>query len=109
MTKKFGLKSSSRTNFNKQGLSQAAAVKTPSQSTALTPAADDLSLVNHSMAPAELDQLAKVKWNSLQSDLANALGSWNELSEIKDKSPEEKQLEKVKTLIEDLKSKLNEF
>lgn len=63
----------------------------------------------NSIAPAELDQLAKVKWNSLQSDLANALGSWNELNDVKDKSPEEKQLEKVKTLIEDLKSKLNEF
>ena len=109
MTKKFGLKSSSQSNFSKQSLSQAAAVKTSAQSKALTPANDDLSHANHSMAPAELDQLAKVKWNSLQSDLANALGSWNELSEIKDKSPEEKQLEKVKTLIEDLKSKLNEF
>ena len=108
MTKKFGLKSSSRTNFNKQSLPQTPAVKTSAQSTGTSSVADDLSLTN-SIAPAELDQLAKVKWNSLQSDLANALGSWNDLSEIKDKSPEEKQLEKVKTLIEDLKSKLNEF
>ncbi|MFN3697744.1 MAG: hypothetical protein ACK4VO_09920 [Pseudobdellovibrio sp.] len=102
MTKKFGLKSSSRSNFNKQSLLH-------NTSTTKLDSTSDQMATNNTIAPSELDQLAKVKWNSLQTDLAQALGTWNELNETNEKSPEEKQLEKVKTLIEDLKSKLNEF
>lgn len=58
----------------------------------------------------ELQVLAKVKWNSMQTDLKSALGSWNDLDQTKaTKSPEEEQLDKVKSLIEDLKLKLNDF
>jgi len=56
-----------------------------------------------------LNHLAKVKWSSLQSDLLTALDTWNELNPDNKKSPEEEQLDKVKSLIEDLKLKLNDF
>ena len=57
-----------------------------------------------------LDGLAKVKWSSLQCDLKSALGTWDDLDQKPTKkSPEEEQLEKVKTLIEDLKMKLSDF
>lgn len=60
--------------------------------------------------PTELNSLAKVKWSSLQTDLKSAMGDWSELDQQPAaKSPEEEQFEKVKTLIEDLKLKLNDF
>lgn len=60
--------------------------------------------------PTDLQGLAKVKWSSLQTDLKSALGSWsdNDHDEAA-KSPEQQQLDKVKSLIEDLKQKLNDF
>lgn len=59
---------------------------------------------------ADLQDLAKVKWSSLQTDLKSALGSWSDLDGAPEtKSLEEEQLDKVKTLIEDLKLKLNDF
>ncbi|AZZ36460.1 hypothetical protein CIK05_06545 [Bdellovibrio sp. qaytius] len=58
----------------------------------------------------DLNGLAKVKWSSLQTDLKSALGSWSENEQKEDlKSPEEEQLDKVRSLIEDLKERLNEF
>ncbi|MFN3454882.1 MAG: hypothetical protein ACK41T_07985 [Pseudobdellovibrio sp.] len=80
-----------------------------------------ISSANHSSSPKnessqimtsdkELQILAKVKWNSMQTDLKSALGSWNDLDQTKvTKSPEEEQFDKVKSLIEDLKLKLNDF
>lgn len=60
--------------------------------------------------PSELQGLAKVKWSSLQTDLKSALGDWSDLGQkTTAKSPEEEQLDKVKSLIEDLKLKLNDF
>lgn len=60
--------------------------------------------------PAELHGLAKVKWSSLSSELKFAMGSWSDLDQKPAaKSPEEEQLDKVKSLIEDLKLKLNDF
>lgn len=63
-----------------------------------------------SLNASDLHGLAKVKWSSLQTDLKSALGSWSDLDQKTiAKSPEEEQLDKVKTLIEDLKLKLNDF
>lgn len=59
--------------------------------------------------PTDLNTLAKVKWGYMQTDLKSALGSWSELDTSASKSPEEEQLDKVKTLIENLKQKLNDF
>lgn len=60
--------------------------------------------------PTDLQGLAKVKWSSLQTDLKSALGSWsNNDHDEAAKSPEQRQLDKVKSLIEDLKQKLNDF
>lgn len=60
--------------------------------------------------PSDLQGLAKVKWSSLQTDLKSALGSWSESDHDKvAKSPEQEQLDKVKSLIEDLKQKLSDF
>ena len=59
---------------------------------------------------ANIAALAKAKWSYMQTDLKSALGSWDTLDNDKPaKSPEEEQLDKVKTLIEDLKLKLNDF
>ncbi len=60
--------------------------------------------------PTDLQGLAKVKWSSLQTDLKSALGSWsdNDHDHVA-KSPEQEQLDKVRSLIEDLKEKLNDF
>ena len=58
----------------------------------------------------DLQGLAQVKWSMLQTDLRSALGAWSDLEQTDDaKSPEEEQLDKVKTLIENLKQKLNDF
>ena len=60
--------------------------------------------------PTELNSLAKVKWSSMSTDLQSAMGSWAENEQNKPaKSPEEEQLDKVRSLIEDLKDRLNEF
>ena len=60
--------------------------------------------------PSELQSLAKVKWSSMSTNLKDAMGSWSELDQKpSSKSPEEEQLDKVRSLIEDLKDKLNEF
>ena len=60
--------------------------------------------------PTELNSLAKVKWSSMSTDLQSAMGTWSESEQNKAaKSPEEEQLDKVRSLIEDLKDRLNEF
>ncbi|MES2803416.1 MAG: hypothetical protein V4654_13055 [Bdellovibrionota bacterium] len=60
--------------------------------------------------PSDLQGLAKVKWSLLQTDLQSAMGSWSDSDHDKvAKSPEQEQLEKVRSLIEDLKERLNEF
>lgn len=60
--------------------------------------------------PTDLQGLAQVKWSSLTTDLKSALGSWSDNDQKEElKSPEEQQLDKVKSLIEDLKQKLNDF
>ena len=64
----------------------------------------------NALNPAVLQGLAKVKWSSMSSDLKSAMGSWSDLDQKPAaKSPEEEQLDKVKSLIEDLKLKLNDF
>lgn len=65
---------------------------------------------NAALTSTDLNGLAKVKWSSLTTDLKSALGTWSEDDQkAAQKSPEEEQLDKVRSLIEDLKERLNEF
>lgn len=54
---------------------------------------------------------AKAKrWSFIQSDLSNALNTWQELEKTALKpSPEEEQLDKIKTIIGQLREKLQQF
>ena len=54
--------------------------------------------------------LKKLKWQSIQTDLNSALSEWSayENTDIQ-KTPEELQLDKVKSMIENIKEKLNQF
>ncbi|WP_409479965.1 hypothetical protein [Pseudobdellovibrio sp. HCB154] len=68
------------------------------------------SAKSSALNPSELQSLAKVKWSSMSTNLKSAMGSWSDLDQKPAaKSPEEEQLDKVKSLIEDLKLKLNDF
>jgi cation transport regulator ChaB len=92
--------SATRTMFNATALNSAA------QTTKNNAKDNDKKALN----PSELQGLAKVKWSSMQTDLKSALGSWSDFEQQETvKTPEEEQLDKVKTLIEDLKQKLNDF
>jgi hypothetical protein len=53
----------------------------------------------------------KERWQNLQSHLDQALNQWNEISKQMENelSPDEKRLKEVKTLLNQLKIKLNEF
>jgi hypothetical protein len=50
-------------------------------------------------------------WDDLHENLTQALGRWEHLSQEADHkvSPEEKQLQEVKRLLDELKNKLREF
>lgn len=54
---------------------------------------------------------AKAKrWSFIQSDLSDALNTWEELEKaIVGPSPEEEQLVKIKTIIGQLRDKLQQF
>ncbi len=54
--------------------------------------------------------LKNLKWKSIQTDLQSALTEWSgaENNDIQ-KTPEEVQLDKVKSMIENIKEKLNQF
>ena len=61
---------------------------------------------NFSTPPA----LSKLKWQAIQSDLQSALTEWSTLESVETpKSPEEEQLEKMKSMIEKIKDKLEQF
>ena len=50
------------------------------------------------------------RWSFIQSDLEKALDTWQELEKTQAKlSPEEEQFEKIKTIIGQLKSKIEQF
>ena len=54
--------------------------------------------------------LKKTKWKTIKTDLQSALNEWSALENLEpQKSPEEEQLEKMKSMIENIKDKLNEF
>ncbi len=54
--------------------------------------------------------IKNLKWKTIQTDLKSALNEWSDLeSEVLQKTPEEIQLEKVKSMIENIKEKLNQF
>lgn len=100
---------------NKKSIKPSSASSTMFNATALNSAAQSTKHIDKeadkkALNPSELQGLAKVKWSSMQTDLKSALGSWSDLDQQSTvKSPEEEQLDKVKTLIEDLKQKLNDF
>ncbi len=53
---------------------------------------------------------ARKRWSYIQSDLGNAASEWQQAeSQPVVKTQDEEQLEKVKSIIENLKEKLNEF
>lgn len=50
------------------------------------------------------------RWSFIQDDLAKALDTWKELEKAEvGPSPEEEQLIKIKTIIDQLKQKLEQF
>lgn len=50
------------------------------------------------------------RWSFIQNDLEKALDAWQELEKAQTKlSPEEEQFEKIKTIIGQLKSKIEQF
>ena len=54
--------------------------------------------------------LKNLKWKSIQTDLKSALSDWSESAQNdQKKTPEEVQLDKVKSMIENIKEKLNQF
>lgn len=90
---------------NKKSVKKSSTAKKSLSESSLQPAAPKITLNS-----SDLNGLAKVKWSSLTTDLKSALGSWSENEQNDDlKSPEEEQLDKVRSLIEDLKERLNEF
>lgn len=68
---------------------------------------DDNDLKNST----KTDALTKAtSWSFIQSDLEKALNNWQELEKLDAcLSPEEEQLVKIKTLIGQLKNKLEQF
>jgi hypothetical protein len=52
----------------------------------------------------------KDRWSFIQNDLENAMNTWQELEKVElSQSPEEEQLVKIKTIIGQLKEKLEQF
>lgn len=50
------------------------------------------------------------RWSFIQNDLEKALGTWQELEKNQaTQSPEEQQFEQIKTIISQLKDKLDQF
>ena len=62
-------------------------------------------------ADAPQDNQSKLKrWSFIQNDLEKALDTWEELEKCQaELRPEEEQLKKIKTIIGQLKDKLNQF
>ena len=60
--------------------------------------------------PTEVSPSKSKRWSFIQSDLEKALDTWQELEKNEAKlSPEEEQLQKIKTIIGQLKEKLEQF
>ena len=54
--------------------------------------------------------LKNIKWKTIQTDLKSAMNDWSVLDTKEvPKSHEEEQLDKVKSIIENIKEKLNQF
>lgn len=59
---------------------------------------------------AESEANKAKRWGVIQTDLASALNTWDVLEAAEPKqSPEEEQLQKIKTIIGQLKDKLEQF
>ena len=62
------------------------------------------------LPPAVPVPSVKEKWSFLKSTLESAVNDWSELEKIApQKNPEEEQLEKMRTLISNIKDRLKEF
>jgi hypothetical protein len=65
---------------------------------------------NPTPAAAETPANKAKRWSFIQNDLEKALDAWQELEKAQSKlSPEEEQFEKIKTIIGQLKSKIEQF
>lgn len=66
---------------------------------------------NDTLAPSGAGNVkAKQRWSFIQSDLSSALNEWKELEKAEcGPSPEEKQLNEIKSIITQLKEKLEQF
>lgn len=74
-----------------------------------TPIADRKNTVNAENNSEAAASKSK-RWSFIQSDLEKALDTWQELEKNQAKlSPEEEQFEKIKTIIGQLKSKIEQF
>lgn len=61
-------------------------------------------------SPIPVPTKAKEKWTSLKSNLQSAVSDWAELEKKPaQKTPDEEQLDKVRSLISNLKDRLAEF
>lgn len=60
--------------------------------------------------PANAADSKSKRWSFIQSDLASALNTWEELEKAEvSLSPEEEQMVKIKTIIGQLRDKLEQF
>jgi len=79
---------------------------TNTQNTQSTTVSDTVNPENTSENTASKSK----RWSFIQSDLEKALDTWQELEKAQAKlSPEEEQFEKIKTIIGQLKSKIEQF
>jgi hypothetical protein len=80
----------------------------PSPKTAEENSEEAAAIAPASSTPSPVPQ--KI-WDDLHENLTQALGRWEHLSQEADHkvSPEEKQLQEVKRLLDELKNKLREF
>ncbi len=65
---------------------------------------------NESASVTPPEQIKAKRWSFIQTDLEKALDTWQELEKnVAPLSPDEEQFQKIKTIIEQLKSKLEQF
>jgi hypothetical protein len=71
---------------------------------------DEKESASHKHDTSKTDSSKLKRWSFIQNDLEKALDTWEELENSQvTMSPEEEQLEKIKTIIGQLKDKLNQF
>ena len=74
-----------------------------------TPNSPEISSGNQDKEESRLN-ISQKRWQTVQSDLLSAISSWNDLEKTEGQlSPEEAQLNEIKDVIKEIKSKLNQF